>query len=546
MTISAKVILDSIAPSDKRITTFVLKYPRFVHQELLTHRNFCLAGDAELEFELPVGCYKTGTRRVYKIKLEDFVNKWIYGSKPHLNRWGTVRRYGLKSRLQKMKIRQLDEATGDIIVSSVSDAVFSGNKPVFEITAGKYKIAGSEDHRVMTSDGWKRIAELNIGDNLVVRTVKKPDELKRDATRLKFIDGVWRSKWQIKQGEKLNEQDPMCRKCLTQLGACVHHIIPVHAAPERAFDDTNVTWLCESCHTDVHRIQGWQEGNSLYSGTASIESIKFRGIEKTYDLSIKGAFPNFIANGVVVHNSRNSASSRAIPYQRMKESIINDTAMPIYYGKNRPGMSASEELSAFERAKNKVLIDMLLKEVLGFTDSMYETGLHKQTVNRYLEPFMHMEIVCTATEWDNFYALRNHPDAQPEIQELAKVMLEAHNASNPTSLDVGQWHLPFIKPGELDTHGLEICQKISVARCGRVSYLNHEGKATTVEEDTNLYKKMIESKPMHASAAEHQAMALTDGTYRSGNFIGWEQYRKTLDNEYNPYYGGLLKKRYEK
>lgn len=254
-------------------------------------------------------------------------------------------------------------------------------------------------------------------------------------------------------------------------------------------------------------------------------------------------YPRYIHSEIMTHRlfSRNSASSRAIPYQKLKENIINDPVMPTYYGKNRPGMQAYESLDSFNISKVKYLIDKVLRTTLSLTDQMHEAGLHKQNINRYLEPFMHMEIVCTATEWDNFYSLRNHPDAQPEIQELAKAMLVAHNNSTPTKLKAGEWHLPFIKDGELDANGIELCKKISVARCGRVSYLNHEGKTTTVQEDLNLYKKMIESKPMHASAAEHQAMAIVDAHERSGNFIGWVQYRKTLDNEYNSSYNDFVK-----
>ena len=35
-----KVIADSISESGKRITTFQLKYPRFIHSEVMTHRVF--------------------------------------------------------------------------------------------------------------------------------------------------------------------------------------------------------------------------------------------------------------------------------------------------------------------------------------------------------------------------------------------------------------------------------------------------------------------------------------------------------------------------
>ena len=58
-----------------------------------------------------------------------------------------------------MWIRQLNEDTGDIQTAFVEDAVFSGEKTVYEVRAGDFHIAGSIDHQVMTASGvegdWK-------------------------------------------------------------------------------------------------------------------------------------------------------------------------------------------------------------------------------------------------------------------------------------------------------------------------------------------------------------------------------------------------------
>ena len=73
--------------------------------------------------------------------------------------------------------------------------------------------------------------------------------------------------------------------------------------------------------------------------------------------------------------------------------------------------------------------------------------------------------------------------------------------------------------------------KRSVAKCARVSYKNHDGTDSTVEQDLALYDRLLGQLPIHASPAEHQAMAIDDAGERSGNFRGWIQYRKTLENE---------------
>jgi hypothetical protein len=74
-------------------------------------------------------------------------------------------------------------------------------------------------------------------------------------------------------------------------------------------------------------------------------------------------------------------------------------------------------------------------------------GYHKQIVNRMLEPFSHIKVVCTATEYDNFFYLRCHPDAQPEIQKLAELMYDAREASTPVKLNPGSWHVPYFEDG---------------------------------------------------------------------------------------------------
>jgi len=127
--------------------------------------------------------------------------------------------------------------------------------------------------------------------------------------------------------------------------------------------------------------------------------------------------------------------------------------------------------------------------------------------------------------------------AQPEICELAKQMWEVYSSSIPSQLKEGQWHLPFLNENDiLDALNSqedveESVQKLikrSVARCARVSYLNHDGTNATESQDLQLYDRLLGSQPVHASPAEHQAQAVWDPTYKSGNFRGWCQYRQTI------------------
>lgn len=268
------------------------------------------------------------------------------------------------------------------------------------------------------------------------------------------------------------------------------------------------------------------------------DSISPDGIRLT---TMQLRYPRFIHAEFMTHRtfSRNASSSRAIPVKKMIEDLRRDPAMPVYWGSNKPGMQAGSELP--REQMDSCARDWLraMESAINYTQDMVERDLHKQIANRVLEPWAHINVVVTATDWDNFFALRRHPDAQPEIKTLADAMWDAVQESTPIQTLPGQWHLPYVDERELLS--LSVSQKVSVARCARVSYLTHDGRQTTVEEDLALYERLVGSFPMHASPAEHQATPdrFVDngaaGCWQSpnehGNFRGWVQYRKTLAGE---------------
>jgi hypothetical protein len=171
-------------------------------------------------------------------------------------------------------------------------------------------------------------------------------------------------------------------------------------------------------------------------------------------------------------------------------------------------------------------------------------NVHKQVANRLLEPFMWHTVIVTATEWDNFWHLRAHPDAQPEIQRTAMLMKEAYDASTPAELGAGEWHLPLIDEVDRDAlegkpGGEEDLIKISAGRCARVSYLTHAGKRDH-GADIGLHDSLVESG--HMSPLEHPARPLEAEELEAGefcgNFRGWRQYRKDFAHEADPLGGG--------
>ena len=221
-------------------------------------------------------------------------------------------------------------------------------------------------------------------------------------------------------------------------------------------------------------------------------------------------FPRFILAEFNTHRmlSRNAASSRAIPVEKMMQRVRNDPAMPVHWGANQKGMQAGEELSEYHIKDVKSNWDFARQDALAAVRQLNNIGLHKQVANRLLEPWMWITVICTATEYANFFKLRAHPDAQPEFQKLAFMMKEAYESSEPVALTAPDtfWHLPLVSPEDNDLPISDLC-KVAVGRAARVSYLTHDGKRDP-QADIDLCDRLLSSG--HLSPFEHVARPFSD------------------------------------
>ncbi|UOL48542.1 hypothetical protein QGX12_gp102 [Pseudomonas phage Kremar] len=290
-------------------------------------------------------------------------------------------------------------------------------------------------------------------------------------------------------------------------------------------------------------------------------------------------YQRFIHGEFMTHRlfSRNAASSRAIPVATIINQVSDDPAMPIHWGKNQSGMQAKEALSDPLAYSAKYLWLKAAKYAANIAGALTDVGLHKQATNRILEPFQTMKTVMTATCMDNFFWLRNHEDAQPEIKELARLMWEALQASTPNKLEPGDWHVPYYNNGvwkhayDLEVspviqvdhfgHSLANALAISSSCCAQVSYRKLDD---TLEKAQMVYKRLVDSEPVHASPFEHQATPMSEtihevdgfigsrdgvndphdvqswekgithidraGNFWSGNFVSWVQHRQLIPN----------------
>lgn len=301
-------------------------------------------------------------------------------------------------------------------------------------------------------------------------------------------------------------------------------------------------------------------------------------------------YPRMVHQELLTHKifSRNSASSRAIPAATLRKRVLDDPARPVWWGKAQKGMQAEEELSD-EPFETRKVIDYTNDndgpQPIFATDSRsprmraqdwwgrglqlmaahHEEGerleLHKQIVNRVLEPWMYVTVILTATEYGNWFALRDHEDAQPELRHLAAEMRRLYKACQPSPLGAGQWHIPMLDPEEIPDllsklsttdpeHQTHFLLKVATGRIARVSYLTHDG-VRDPGEDVLLHDRLTRSG--HWSPFEHCAQAMTTeqwnewvGDLRTqcvenrrpfepsdlGNLVGFKQYRKLFYNEH--------------
>lgn len=287
----------------------------------------------------------------------------------------------------------------------------------------------------------------------------------------------------------------------------------------------------------------------------SVSSVNGQRIT-TFELQ----YPRFIHSELMTHRlfSRNAMSSRAVPIEKMIEQVSKDPAMPIHWGVNQSGMQAREELEYHALGNVKAYWRNASEWAAKIAEGMSEQGAHKQIVNRILEPFQLMKTVLTSTEFDNFFWLRKHEDAQPEIKELADKMFAAMKEDKTAKLEPGDWHTPYFGDGYwLKGCGitLEDALAISSSCCAQVSYRLLDD---SIEKARKVYQRLVESTPVHASPFEHQASPMRCAKYEdmllarfsedvvrcfdegvthtdlnddlwSGNFKSWIQYRQLID-----------------
>jgi hypothetical protein len=288
------------------------------------------------------------------------------------------------------------------------------------------------------------------------------------------------------------------------------------------------------------------------SSKVILDSISPEGIRLP---TVQLRFPRIMLPEFNTHRAftRNARSTRAVPTDKLIREVRDNPYIPMRWGLNQPGMQAGGNADE-ELAKDMELEwRTAARDAARRAENLFQMGLHKQWAGRLLEPFMYVDVLLSSTDLTNFMALRDHDDAQDEIFAIANSLKESLAASTPKLLQPGEWHMPYIdwnidvplvkayllKNGREVESPVHTLKKISVARCARLSYTPFDGNPA-IEKEVDRFEKLMVSRPVHASPAEHVATPdrkiLTDGVAERwehpnehGNFYGFRQFRKMID-----------------
>lgn len=287
-----------------------------------------------------------------------------------------------------------------------------------------------------------------------------------------------------------------------------------------------------------------------YAVKVRADSVGPHGIRLS---TIEMTYPLIVHNELMTHRvfSRNTASNRAIPVQKMIDSVMTDPFIPEAFPKNQKGMQAQEwyeqGTEEYERCKQEWLIAR--NGAVTQARQLLDLNVHKQITNRLLGPFLFTTAVVSATEFANFANLRVHPDAQKEFFKLARMVLRAYFRSTPKALQPGEWHLPYITDEQRERYYnvppyaikhatrevlVPYVAMVSAGLCAGISYLR-PNEGYIIGEKYQLALRLAESG--HWSPFEHVAQCLAASDLRvvfniAGNFMhGWAQLRKMFPRE---------------
>lgn len=316
---------------------------RAIAAQILRHRSFsfqefCLAGNARITVS-------NGDGGVQRLPIEELYQKWDNPA--------------FKARYA----RSYDESIGRFIEAPILSVYESGEKPVYRFQIGKRSIDCTREHRVLTKErGFVEFGEAYDNELTVALNGATAEPLPYQDPKV-LADNAWMGSTRF--AKEFGIQPVTARKWFRKLGVtpynpnnaarsaidasfqarkasfmkwarengradecslCGHdgsesrlevsHITAHDGDPALCFDENNLQTLCAKCHRqhdiDVQgKRYGWTLGMTAKWG--KIDSQSYLGVQMTYDIEMDHPTHNFVADGIVVHNSQRYSSVDQLP-----------------------------------------------------------------------------------------------------------------------------------------------------------------------------------------------------------------------------------------
>ncbi len=252
-------------------------------------------------------------------------------------------------------------------------------------------------------------------------------------------------RWTTQIAAKIHESNGWtCQLCHQRSSVLhCHHVVPVWADISLARSAENLTTLCASCHTQMHgreleyveRLGGppvkteWQKQprvawNRLTKPRlVEVVEIEYVGFRETYDVQVAGPHHNFIANGIVTHNSVNEVSTR---YSVATEGTLKTAPdqWRLQSTDNKQGsLGWLDPEAGAEMTRKETEFHAVSREL--YNDRL-EQGIAREQARKdlplgtYTEAYWKMDLHNLL----HFLALRMDSHAQKEIRDYATIIGE--------------------------------------------------------------------------------------------------------------------------
>lgn len=384
--------------------SFHITAPIFVARQLVKHTvGLCISGESEITFVKKANGNSNGT---YKRKLSDIWKMWSGQIKYQSGKKGRLN-------ISKCNIRVFNEETNRFETSHITNVIDSGIKDVWLLTDEfGNNIKTTEDHKFLTSDGWKKVMDINTND-LIVSPERGEVFSEKKNYRCDSPDVIARRNFR----NTVKSNKIICNKCLFEFDKqnCeVDHILSIRNGGSH--DNENLQFLCKNCHKNKTLSENTKSINStLLPKYTKIVSKIFIGQEQCFDLSVD-KIHNFVANGFVVHNCWNEVSRRYVDSEP-------EFYFPEKWRKKNPDKkqgSYENEFVDLEFAEN-----LHVKSVVETTKTLYKGMLDMGVCAEQARMVLPQNML---TEWywsGTLYAfarvcnLRCKPDTQKETRDVA-------------------------------------------------------------------------------------------------------------------------------